>query len=438
MPDFQLTAKQEEFFDLAKGPATYILAAGGSRSGKTAVTAFTLITRALRIDNSRTGVFRQTAVSCRSTLFDLTFKDVMRLAYPNLIEQCKINETEMSIEFPNGSIILFFGLDDKNRLDRILGQEFLTIYCNEVSEIADFSAVTQLMTRLSQQCTAANGKPARPKMFFDCNPPSKKHWTYQAWVEGIHPLTRLPHKNADQWAWIKMNPIDNTQNLTANYFDTLANLSARQQKRFLEGEWQTEVEGALFNVDWFRRVNPIKFNPDDLKRIIVAVDPAASSKAGSDETGIVVAGIDHDDEVYILDDASLRGTPDQWARRAAAMFEQWKADLIVAEKNNGGDMVEHTLRSAGLNLPVKLVHATRGKALRAEPVSTLYEKGRVHHVGEFAELEDQMENFTHDFNRTKQGSPDRLDALVWAVWELTQEKQHAPSPMTVTKAAGFY
>jgi predicted phage terminase large subunit-like protein len=344
----------------------------------------------------------------------------------------------MSIEFPNGSVILFFGLDDKNRMDRILGQEFLTIYCNEVSEISDFNAVTQLMTRLSQTCTSTSGKRARPKMLFDCNPPSKKHWTYQVFVEGIQPISKQPLKNKTEWAWIRMNPVDNSENLNESYFDTLENLSARQQKRFLQGDWQSEVDGALFKSDWFKRANPDRFDYSNLVRIVVAVDPPGSSTPGSDEAGIVVVGIDADDEVFVLEDASLRATPDRWGQRSADMYEKWEADLIVAEKNQGGEMVEKTLTSAGKNLPIKLVHASRGKVIRAEPISTLYEKGRVTHVGEFEELEDQMENFTIDFSRTKNGSPDRLDALVWGIWELTQVKQHAPSVAIVGRAGGFF
>ena len=157
---------------------------------------------------------------------------------------------------------------------------------------------------------------------------------------------------------------------------------------------------------------------DDFARIVVAIDPAGSSKAGADETGIVVAGVDHDGHGHILDDLSGRYQPHEWARRAVEAYRDWQADLIVAEKNFGGEMVASTIRAQSANAPVKLVNASRGKAVRAEPIASLYEQGLVHHCGTFERLEGQLEDFSIDFDRRRNGSPDRLDALVWALTEL--------------------
>jgi len=158
----------------------------------------------------------------------------------------------------------------------------------------------------------------------------------------------------------------------------------------------------------------------DLKRIVVAVDPPAGSGPRSDECGIVVAGRAADGVAYVLADQSAGGLePAAWAKRAVAAFDRYAADRLIAEANNGGEMVAAVIRQVRPNLPVTLVRASRGKVLRAEPVSALYEQGRVRHVGAFPELEDQMTDLTFDFDRAKAGySPDRVDALVWAVTDL--------------------
>jgi predicted phage terminase large subunit-like protein len=170
-------------------------------------------------------------------------------------------------------------------------------------------------------------------------------------------------------------------------------------------------------------------NVPHLKRIVVAIDPAVSSSEGSDETGIVVAGLALDGQGYVLEDVSGRFGPDEWARKAVAAYHRWHADRIIAEKNNGGDMIASTIRSIEKNIPFRAVHASRGKVIRAEPISALYEQGKIHHVGTFAELEDQMCTFTSDFDRSRSGySPDRLDAMVWAFSELML-KVEAPQPV---------
>jgi predicted phage terminase large subunit-like protein len=159
--------------------------------------------------------------------------------------------------------------------------------------------------------------------------------------------------------------------------------------------------------------------PPELTRIVVAIDPAVSSDEHADETGIVVAGKNAEGHGYVLADLSGRYTPTEWARAAVAAYRTHKADRIVAEVNNGGEMVEATLRIVDPGVAFTAVHAARGKVARAEPVAALYEQGRVHHLGAFPALEDQMCAFVHDFDRAAAGySPDRVDALVWALTEL--------------------
>jgi len=152
----------------------------------------------------------------------------------------------------------------------------------------------------------------------------------------------------------------------------------------------------------------------DLKRVVVSIDPAGSHNANSDETGITVAGIGFNDQGYVLDDLSLKASPKQWGEVAISAFHKYQADKIVVEKNMGGDMCTHVLSSIDPNIPVKTVHASRGKVARSEPIASLYEQGRIHHVGFFAELEDQM----CQWEPSLKGSPDRMDSLCWAMTEL--------------------
>ena len=184
----------------------------------------------------------------------------------------------------------------------------------------------------------------------------------------------------------------------------------------LYAEIVDNLEGAL----WTNKLIDEARSKDDkdLQQIIVAVDPAVTANANSDETGIVVVGKDYNNHFYVLEDLSGRHPPDKWGRIAINAFYEWEADRIVAEVNNGGDLVERLIRNIDNNISYRSVRATRGKILRAEPIAALYEQRRVHHMDVFSELESQMCSYTGDTN----SSPDRLDALVWGLTELSKSK----------------
>lgn len=204
----------------------------------------------------------------------------------------------------------------------------------------------------------------------------------------------------------------------------------RLGRQELLGELLEDIEGALWS---FALIEPFRVvETPDLIRIVVGVDPAGSSSSSADETGIVVAGVDSNGELYILEDASGRYTPHGWATRVREAYDLWKADAVVAEKNYGGEMVAHTLRVAGVEHRLILAQARRGKALRAEPLVGMYEQGKVHHVGVFSELETQMTEWVPYEMLDK--SPDRLDALVYATALLMVRRQPAAlaSPTTMT------
>lgn len=212
---------------------------------------------------------------------------------------------------------------------------------------------------------------------------------------------------------------DNLGNLSPSYQRNVIDRykGTRLGRQELDAEILDDIPGALWSRRSLDEARVSAARP--LTRIVVGVDPAASSGETANENGIIVAGIDDKNKAYVLEDWSLRGSPDEWARKAVAAYRKWSADCLVAECNQGGDMVEAVIRSVA-DVPVKLVRASRGKYVRAEPISALYEQGRVHHVGCLPELEDQMISFTPEraADRSDGYSPDRVDALVWAATEL--------------------
>lgn len=215
-------------------------------------------------------------------------------------------------------------------------------------------------------------------------------------------------------AMTRGSTFDNAANLAPS---ALADLKLRYEgtrlgRQELYGEIVDDVEGALWTRDIIEN-NRVTEAPT-LIRIVVAIDPAVTSGENSDSTGIAVVGISADGQYYLLEDLTTRSAPTSWARIAVDAYHRHKADRIVGETNNGGDMIELLLRQVDNTVSYRKVTATRGKIVRAEPVAALYEQGRAHHVGMFADLEDQLCNYTIDST----DSPDRMDAMVWAYHEL--------------------
>lgn len=220
---------------------------------------------------------------------------------------------------------------------------------------------------------------------------------------------------------------DNTANLAQSFIEKiyLKYEGTRLGRQELAGEILGDIQGALWHlstIDLYR--HKLKFDENgtrieslpEMKRILVGVDPAVSNTEKSDEHGVIVAGAANG-EGYILEDGSLKGSPLDWAQQAVALHDKWQADGIVVEVNQGGEMCKQTLLTVRSNLNIIMVRASRGKHVRAEPVSALYAQGRVHHVGCFPELEQQMTHMTNE-GYMGDASPDRCDALVWVLSEL--------------------
>lgn len=404
---------------------------GGSRSGKTFILVRALIQRAINAPSSRHVIFRFRFNAAKTSVWSDTIPKVLKLCFPTL--SVSLNKTDFYVDFPNGSQIWIAGLDDKERVEKILGQEFATLVFNESSQIP-WSSVEMALSRLAQNCpldpviAKATGRShLRLKAFFDCNPPSKLHWSYQLFRAKLKPGTKERLPNPDEYAEMKVNPSDNVDNLPAEYFEVLASMSAAKRLRFEAGEWASEVNGALWAME-DRKAPDGRTMPGldslrvasapEMKRIVVAVDPSGTrGDGGGDDIGIVVAGLGLDGHGYVLADETCNLSPEGWGRRVVELYHRWSADRIVGERNYGGDMVRFTVATADRNATFKEVIASRGKSVRAEPISALYEQGRVHHVGDFPDLEDQMCNFTAS-GYLGEGSPDNCDAMVWAMTEL--------------------
>ena len=221
---------------------------------------------------------------------------------------------------------------------------------------------------------------------------------------------------------------ENRANLAPAFFDAIIRKyeGTRIGRQELEAELLEDVPGAL----WARplieasRIGIGQLRADTFVRVVVAIDPAVTAGDDSDETGIIVAALTRTGHVFILDDLTCKESPLTWAKIAVNAYVSRRADRIIGEVNNGGDLVEANIRAVAPNVPYRGVRASRGKAVRAEPIAALYEQARVHHVGTFPQLEDQMCSFVPG---SDQKSPDRMDALVWAVTELLIDMDQQPS-----------
>lgn len=282
-------------------------------------------------------------------------------------------------------------------------------------------------------------------------------WRYpEAWDQLMFGLRLGEHPQAVVTTTPKPTPLvktlvaAKTSNVTrGSTFDNAANLApsalamlrekyegTRLGRQELEAEILGDLPGALWslaNLDAYR----LRESPEP-GRIVVAVDPAVTATEASDEHGIIVAGL-ADQRGLVLEDASLSGSPNEWAKRAVSLYRSWNADCIVIEVNQGGDMVAHTIRTIDPNVKIKEVRASRGKHVRAEPIAALYEQGRVAHVGAFPALENQMTQMTTN-GYEGEGSPDRVDALVWAMTDLfpgMTERAPDPARYAIPKKRGW-
>ncbi|SHG91013.1 phage terminase large subunit [Bradyrhizobium erythrophlei] len=428
------TPAQLKATKLLGGPQRHTCLVGGARSGKTTTLVRTIMLRAIRFPGSRHVILRFRAVHADASVALDTIPKVMKMCFPSQGYK-HVKSPHNLIRLPNGSEVWIGGLDDAARVDKILGNEYATIFLNECSQISWYSAklVRSRLAQVIDGCTQ--------RMLYDINPVGKSHWTNQLFGLKVDPDNgRTPLGDPENYERMFINPIDNAQNLDAGYVKELENSTGNYNKRFFKGEYIDEVNNALWTLDLIEacRVNPGE--EPEFVQTVIAIDPSGASEAGdssdiemkplNDEIGIIVASLGKDQKVYLRADLSLVAGPIGqgidpetgqkrlgWAEVAVAAYHYYKADHILAEINYGGGMVEAVIRAQDGNVPVKTVRASTGKHIRAEPVSTLYTRDGVRHVGQFPQLEDQLCAFTSlGYGGAK--SPDRADAWVWAVTDI--------------------
>lgn len=411
---FLKTEKQRKALSLANRHE-YFMAFGGSRSGKTVMLVRNIFIRALKKSSSHL-ICRSCYNHVRTSIGKQTIPFVLSSAFPGL--EVGENKADGYYTIPSAdggeSTVWLGGTDDKERMEKLLGFEYSTIYLNECSQIP-FDAVPILQTRLAE----TSGLNLR--MYFDCNPPSKQHWTYKVFEEGVYP-------DGEKHEWdvskIRMNPSDNLVNLPADYIRRLEKLPKRQRQRFLDGLYLSDVEGALWSDEMVNLA--LAREPAELRKTIVAVDPAVTNNTGSDECGIVVCSLDENREGVVHEDFSAKLSTRTWAQRVVNAVRTYGANYVVAEVNQGGDLVEDAIRNIDRTVKVKKVRAAKGKFARAEPVAQLYEpdphtgKTLVTHEKRLPKLEQEL---TETVFENVNASPNRLDALVWGLSYLMVEKK---------------
>lgn len=380
---------------------------GGSRSGKTTIIVRNIILRAMK-EESRHLMTRFRFNHAKTSLWYDTIPKVFRMCFPGV--PYNPNKSDWFIEVPvrNGrgmSQIWLGGIDDKERVEKILGNEYSTIYANEASQIS-YDAITTLRTRL------AENSGLNLKFYYDLNPSGKKHWSYREFIEGVNPEDENEKSIIDRGHYV-LNPYDNIANLPPDYIKILEALPKRKRQRFLEGLYLTDVEGALWNDQMISYSNAKAYG--DIIKTVVAVDPAITNTSASNETGIIICSLDENREGIVEKDLSLKGSPNQWAQRVVNAYHAYGANEVVAEVNQGGDMVEAMIKNIDKSVKVVKVRASKGKFARAEPVAALYEQNKVRHMSDLHELETQLTEYV-PLDADK--SPDRLDALVWGLTRL--------------------
>ena len=376
----------------------YAIITGGRGSGKSF--AITTILCLLMLERDRTILFlRQTLTSAHISIIP---EFVEKLETLGIQDQFNITKTEIEHK-TTGSRILFRGIQtgSKNNtanLKSINGVSVMVV--DEAEELVDEDTFDRIDLSV-RKAGVVN------KVILVMNPARVDNWIYKRFFKD---------GKQDNTTYIHTTYLDNIDNLDDSFIEQIERLKETNLKKYnhlVLGEWlDGDSDFALWTDDLINGLRVSERPP--LKRIVIAIDPAVTSKDTSDETGLIACGVGFDNHLYVLDDCSGTYTPKDWATKAIMMYRKWEADRIIGEVNNGGDLIETVLRSVDPNIPYKSVHATRDKLTRAEPVAALYEQGKAHHVGRFLDLEYEMTTWE---GKKGQKSPNRIDALVWGATE---------------------
>jgi phage terminase large subunit-like protein len=378
-----------------RNPKRYTILTGGRGSGKSYHVAYFLLW--LIHEPGHVVLFtRYTLVSAGISIMPEFLEKIELL---NKLDEFHITKDEI-IHKVSGSRIIFKGIKTSSgnqtaNLKSIQG--VTTFILDEAEELTDYDSFEKIDLSIRQQGITN-------RVVLVMNPSNKSHWVFTNYINA----------NRDDVTHIHTTYMDNLANLSESFLEQAERTRQTnpiRYKHIFGGEWLDESEGILWNR---MIINQARTDTYTAKRIVIGVDPATTATMDSDETGIIVGCIDDNGNGYVLEDLSGRYSPSQWGALVGSAYTRWNADCIVAEKNQGGDMVETILRQHHKTARVKLVSATKGKAVRAEPIYGLYEQGKVYHVGQFPILEHQMITFNPESGQ----SPDRVDALVWLFTDL--------------------
>jgi predicted phage terminase large subunit-like protein len=381
---------------LLYGKSRYFLVTGGRGSGK----SYSLNYLLLRLTYNKNHVILFTRWTMVSANISIIPEFIDKIELEGWQNDFTITQNEI-VNNLTGSKILFRGIKTSQgtataNLKSIAG--VTTWVLDEAEELVD----EDVFDRIDLSVRSLD---APNRVIMVMNPSFKSHWIYKRFITN----------HREDTTYIHTTYLHNKKNLSKSFLDQAGRVKEENLHRYEHlflGKWLDDAEGLLWNRPILERARIV--SKPDLKRIVVAIDPAATSNMESDETGIIVAGKDQDGKGYVLEDLSGKYSPNEWGKIAQQAAKNWNADCIVAEKNMGGDMVESVIKSTGTPTRIKLVTATKGKYVRAEPIYSLYEQHKIYHVGHFPLLESQMITFDPD----KGKSPDRVDALVWGMTEL--------------------
>lgn len=359
----------------------------GRGGGKTRAGAEWILKR-VRQGYKHIHLIGQTAADVRDTMVELGPSSIMKIARDD--ERPVYEPSKRRLTFPNGAVATTFTGEEP---DQLRGPASDTVW---IDELAKFKYPEETWDNMEMGLRLGDN----PQVFCTTTPRP---------VPIIKRLVKDP-TTID----IRFSTSQNAENLSPLFLKRIQERYAgtRLGRQELEGEILEDNPDALWNREIIENLR-VRELPQ-LIRVVVGMDPAVTGNEKSDETGIIAGGLAANGHGYILQDASLRASPAEWARAGVRCLHENRADRIVGEVNNGGDLIEVNIRTVDRNIPFTAVHASRGKQIRAEPVAALYEQGRIHHVGTFPELEDQL----CDWSPGSSKSPDRMDALVWCIWEL--------------------
>ena len=388
-------AREKQVTPLGDWNVWLILAGRGF--GKTWTGAYDIVNYAMTHPNTISAVLAPTFGDLRRVCFEGVsgINQLIPIECYHNSKASGYNRSTSEIKLWNGSKIVGFSASEP---DRLRGSQYHRAWCDELAAWRYPEAYDQLQfgLRLGKNPQVVITTTPRPTL-----------------------IIKELMKRAEEDVYVTQgSTFENKENLAQSALKQFVDRyeGTRLGRQELYAEILDDFEGALWNYTMLEDCRVTKEHLPEMTKIIVSIDPAVTANANSDETGIIVSALGEDERYYILEDKTGKYSPDEWGRVAIELFYRYNANMIVAEVNNGGDLVERLLRSIERNIPYKSVHATRGKMVRAEPISALYEQGRVYHLGTFPKLEEQMCSFTGD---NKGASPDRLDALVWGLTELS-------------------